>query len=293
MPPSAEARAVSLTKLRQSELETAWLVRLTTLTACCPAAALYAGRGFHLARRAAETAGAPLYIISAGLGLVVGDRPVPAYGVTVSGRGPDAIALRAVGRFDPVSWWRAVSRGPFATPLTDMLGATSSTSGPVLVALTHPYARMVASVLEELPDDKLAHLRIIGLKLDNVLPGRLQRAVLPYDERFDSMMPGTRSDFPQRALLHFVTKGLAAYPSADANYHRDWVRSTLAPHDAPSRPNRARVSDEGITDLIERHLPTTRCVGRLLRTLRDEEGIACEQARFTRLYRAALARAVA
>lgn len=42
--------------------------------------------------------------------------------------------------------------------------------------------------------------------------------------------------------------------------------------------------------VIERHLGSTQGIGRLLRVLRDEEEIACEQARFTRLYRATLAR---
>lgn len=261
------------------------------LPIACPAGSLYAGRGFQLARQAAEARNAALYIVSAGLGLVAADCEIPAYGLTVGGRGPESVSGRTRGRFDPAAWWRAVATGPFSTPLADVFARGAP--GPVLIALTQPYALMLAPELERLPRDALHRLRVVGTKLETLLPVRLADCVLPYDERLDSVLPGTRADFPQRALMHFVTCGLSALPRAEAADHRDWVLATLADRHAPQRPQRPRLSDEAILSLIERHLTTTRGVGRLLRVLRDKEGIACEQARFTRLYWAAIERRTA
>jgi hypothetical protein len=53
------------------------------------------------------------------------------------------------------------------------------------------------------------------------------------------------------------------------------------------------MNDFEILAIIERYLPETTGVGRLLRVLRDEEHVACEQARFSRLYRIAIERSAA
>ena len=285
--PNEKSRAVSLPRSPQCDLETAWLALVGRLAPVRPAGALYSGRGFRLAQQAARSAGAPLYVVSAGLGLVAADRPIPSYGITIVGRGADDVSARVTGRFDPSAWWRAVSTGRFATPLAHVF--SDSPRGPVIVALTRPYARMLVPILAELPRQAAVRLRIIGVRLGELLPPHLRTLTLPYDERLDAVLPGTRADFPQRALLHFVTEGLPTRPQADAAGHRDWVRAALAHQEAPRRVKRPRHSDQEIMAVIERHLGSTQGIGRLLRVLRDEEEIACEQARFTRLYRATLA----
>ncbi|WP_353646255.1 hypothetical protein [Mesorhizobium sp. WSM2239] len=284
--PDSNASAVSLRRSDQSDLETAWLERLAKLPVACEAAELYGGRGFQLARQASAIIGAPLYIVSAGLGLVASHRQVPAYGLTVSGLGPDSIAVRVNGRFDAASWWRAVNRGPYSTRLARIL--KKNASQPIVIALTQPYAWMLASDLDALSDAEVARLRIIGVKLDAALPSRFASTLLPYDERLEAILAGTRADFPQRALLHFVSEGLAACPGGDALTHQRWVQTALAGRHAPVRRKRPRLPDEDILALIKRHLRKTTGIGGLLRVLRDREGVACEQARFSRLYRAAL-----
>ncbi|RWL75145.1 MAG: hypothetical protein EOR69_32010 [Mesorhizobium sp.] len=284
--PDRNASAVSLHRSDQTDLETAWLQQLRKLPVACEATELYGGRGFQLARQASTIADAPLYIVSAGLGLVAAERPVPTYGLTVSGRGPESIAARVNGRFDAVSWWHAVNKGPYSTPLASIFKRNASQ--PVVIALSQPYARMLASSLDALTDADVARLRVIGVNLDTVLSSRFAPSLLPYDERLEAIMPGTRADFPQRALLHFASEGLAICPGADASTHSGWVQSALAGRRAPARRQRPRLSDDDILALIKRHLPTMTGIGRLLRVLRNQEGVACEQARFSRLYRAAI-----
>jgi hypothetical protein len=279
--PQPEATAVSLPLSSQRDLENAWLARLKMLPVVCPAANLYAGRGFRLAQHIADAAKSRLYIISAGLGLVAAESRIPAYGITVSGRGPESIRRRVLGRFDPVVWWQAIRASAYATPLR----AVFDKEGLVLMGLTRPYAQMLAPIIADLPEVAIARLRITGVKLETFLPARLVECLLPYDERLDSIMPGTRADFAQRALSHFAREGLSACPNADASDHRNWVRAVLSGEHAPLRRQRRRLSDGEIVALIKRH-PEAEGIGRMLRALRDGEGVACEQRRLSRLYRA-------
>jgi hypothetical protein len=284
--PEAIASAVSLPRQPQVSLETAWRDRLSELPATVSASALYSGRGFFLARRASEIAGAPLFIISAGLGLVDAGTTIPSYGLTVAGRGPEAISERSESRFDQVAWWRSVSRGPFATPLATIF--ESGEDLPVVVALTQPYARMFAPAFETLSAHQQARLRLIGVRLETVLPENLKGQILPYDDRFHSVLPGTLSDFPQRAAYHFVSKCLPELPTGSLHDHKVWVARVLATKQAPIREKRPRMNDDEIVSLIRRRLQTEKGIARLLRLVRDEEGVACEQARFSRLYRQAI-----
>lgn len=229
--------------------------------------------------------------MSAGLGLVAADQMVPSYGLTISGRGPESITPRIRGHFDIESWWGTVSRGPFSTAFSSIF--RKDLELPVLIALTQPYARLLAPVLDRLATRELERVRIFGTGLTESLSERVFRQVLPYDARLENVLPGTKADFPHRALLHFARKGLDANPAGNVSEHRAWVEAAFAGQVAPIRPARPRLSDSQIIELIERHLPETHAIGRLLRVLRDREGVACEQARFTRLYRIALERRVA
>src|SRR5687768_7737726 len=71
-----------------------WKRRLAGATERVPAAKLYQGRGFQEARRAAQLAQTPLYIISAGLGLITERDFIPAYSLTVSNDHLDAVSRR-------------------------------------------------------------------------------------------------------------------------------------------------------------------------------------------------------
>jgi hypothetical protein len=149
---------------------------------------------------------------------------------------------------------------------------------------------MLAEAFNNLPPQDIKRLRIIGTSLTACFSPKIASCILPYDERLDAICPGTRGDFPQRALKHFVVNALTALPGADMADHSQWVRDILADHVAPEWPDRPRLPDDEITKIIERHIPQTRGLGRMLRVLRDDEGIACEQARFTRLYRSVIER---
>jgi hypothetical protein len=243
---------------------------------------LYGGRAFGLARDLASSAGTKFFVVSAGFGLVPGSQKLPTYSLTVARHDQDSIQGKAVGPFDPATWFEALTDGPYSVAWPDVF---SEGGGRVLVALTKPYAEMATPALAKLPVSDLRRLRLFGAGLVAVLPTALKPYLLPYDDRLDTLFPGTRSDFAQRALVHFVQNVAVA----DGDYATDAVRvrASLAATRAPSRPERRTVSDEALLALISARLSPQASASRLLRQLRDEDQMACEQGRFARLFRQA------
>lgn len=254
------------------------------LPADTAAGVLYAGRGFGLAVQAAKIAKAKLYVLSAGLGLVAADRKVPSYGLTVSAGHSDSIVAKVVGEFDAAAWFAGLLSSPLSDQWIDAIGRHR---GRVLIALTRPYAQMVGESLSALGPQTLVRLRIFGVSLASVLPAALHPAIAPYDARLDAVLPGTRADFSQRALRHF-SQLVADQNEQDRDTDYAAVVAALGMATAPTRPRRPRRTDAEISALIRTRLRSQSGIARILRALRDEEGVACEQARFSRLYRAAI-----
>ena len=282
--PSIVATAVSLPFASQDAVQSAWLEKIRTLPPEVRASALYAGRGFGLAAQAAKNAKAKLYILSAGLGLVAAAQRVPGYGLTVSGGRAESVAAKVSGEFDAAAWFSALLAGPYSKQWADAVGR----SGRILLALTRPYAEMVGKSLSALDPPTLARLRIFGASLAPALPAVLRPALAPYDERLDAILPGTRADFSQRALLHFVRSVAVKQDAQDRDADYAAVEAALEGVVAPNRLRRPRRTDEEILQMILARLRSQSGIARILRALRDEDGVACEQSRFGRLYRAAL-----
>jgi hypothetical protein len=247
-----------------------------------PAVVLYAGRSITEARRTAEILAAPLYIVSAGHGLVRSEEPIPSYNVTAT-PGPDNELHRCLVRLGktPSDWWQA---------LVDAFGRRRSLAelvknsgiATVLLAVPSAYLALLERDLTELDKDDLSRLRILTSPHGAAgLRERLQLAVLPYDERLEGMaaFAGTRSDFPQRALHHFVAvlKG----HELPLDVARERVRLAMNALRKPALPKRQRRSDEEIMALLRQNWARFNgSATGLLRFLRDEALVACEQSRF-------------
>lgn len=278
-----EATAVSLPVGAQSKVGATWLKRLESLSASQPAKDIYAGRGFAIAREAAALLDGRLYVASAGLGLVPSGRKIPAYGLTVSLADPDSVASRISGNLDVADWFATMLQGRYSDKWSKV---TSGGSGRILLALTNSYAAMIGKSLAALPASTRARLRIFGPSLADVLPASLLPNLSPHDDRIDTIMPGTKSDLPQRCLLHFVQVVGETPGSCAADFSK--IRAALKRVKPPQRPVRPRCSDQQILKLIKARLKTETGVARTLRAIRHEDGVACEQGRFTRLYRLAM-----
>ncbi len=270
-----QIQAAGLPQGTQRELCDAWLRAVKNGTPERRAGDLYAGRAFSLAKQAADTLGADFAIASAGLGMVMAGTLIPSYDLTISRNG---LRDSLLGGFDPVKWWQRISKGPYATDCRAALRDRPL----VLACLSRAYAALVGHALEYVPPDRL---RLFGAGLDLVLPTSLRACVLPYDQRLDTAMPGTRGDFAQRALLHYV-KVIYGANTMPLDKEKQAVLASLADTSKPKAiPKRPRADDATIRALIVRLLPTIgpkRSV--MLRHLRDIEGLACEQGRFYSLF---------
>lgn len=146
---------------------------------------------------------------------------------------------------------------------------------------------MLALDLAKVRPDEAGQLRIFTSPAGaSEVPASLRSAVMPYDDRLESVaaFAGTRADFPQRALRHFIEclDGTAA--SLEAS--RAMVENSLNAYELRQIPERRRLDDEQVKALIIQRWDS--CQGRsaqLLRALRDQELVACEQGRFAQIWR--------
>ncbi|MBY5324331.1 hypothetical protein HFN11_29150 [Rhizobium leguminosarum] len=258
----------------------AWMAKVATVEAVAPAKDIYCGRSFVEAKKAAAIAQADLHIVSAGLGLIHSQQDIPSYNLTVSKGSQDCILDKLEDHGD-TDWWAALGGHKTMNDLLD------KASGLIIIALPSPYLRMVAPALQGVSDALCDRIRIVGGRDVPDLNPRLEGVRLPYDDRLDgpqSTLPGTRSDFASRAGRHFVENVLATAPLATAREHAELVEIALSGWDRPLSKSGMRMSDSDLKSIVRDHW--SRADGRatkLLRILRDELNIACEQKRFSRL----------
>ncbi len=290
LPPVHALTAHALRQGNLGDVAGQWIERLRGAEPSTTASDLYCGRAFRQAATAAISARATFLVVSAGLGLVSATTRIPSYSLTVSAGVKDNV-LSLISGASSAEWWGELARrSPFRTELAEVARLAD---GPILLALSANYLEMIASELLGLPPCTRTRLRIFTLTPVSALSEGLRAYVLPYDARFDgpdSPMPGTRADFAQRALGHFVNTILSADSRSDLDGHAEAVEQMLARLRPQRVPVRTKLSDPDITKLIHSHWRDVRGQsGRMLRFLRDDLGIACEQGRLRDLFRAAKA----
>jgi hypothetical protein len=246
---------------------------------------LYSGRSIVEARRTAETLAAPLHIVSAGHGLVRSDERIPSYNITAS-PAPDNTLHHCLVRLgkNPADWWRALVQ-EFGKQRSFASLVSESGTAIILLAAPSAYLTLLAEDLAKLSDSDVKRLRIITSPFGaSNLPARLQPTVMPYDERLEGLVDyaGTRSDFPQRALRHFVAVLSGQKLALEAS--RERVRQAMEALQKPVLPERQRKSNEEILALMRQNWKRFNgSANGLLRYLRDEALVACEQSRFRSL----------
>lgn len=246
-----------------------------------PLDTLYGGRAFQTARRVAESVHGDLGIISAGLGYVPGDTVIPGYDLTIRDIGPGSVRRRITGDFDVQTWWRSVSSGPFASSLkADVVGRPF-----VLVCLSQSYADLIRDELDALVPYQ-QRLRIFGLSIKRHVPEGLRDSVMPYDERLSAIDGGgTRVDFAQRALRHYV-QNVHPFARGSLTLSRKGVEDALSGKKQSVHRKQTRLSDEEVTRQIRKLWPKFgRNYGKMLHHIRNELNFSCEQSRFSRLFR--------
>ncbi len=258
-----------------------WQSAVAGCTAIRSAIDLYMGRSISEVRRATQHLNASLHFVSAGMGIVPAEVKIPPYDLTpVQSSGGLALALTQ-HQATPAQWWYLLS----SAGLSRLVRAQANEQ--VLVALPSTYLKMLALDLAELRSEDAARMRIFTSPAGMVeIPQTLRPNVMPYDDRLESVtgFAGTKADFPQRALRHFVEELNGTGKNLQAS--RVLVTKSLASYATRHTPQRKRLDDSQLKALIRQRWDS--CQGRstqLLRALRDEELVACEQSRFAQLWR--------
>lgn len=252
---------------------------------------LYGGRSISEARRTADSLSVPLYIVSAGHGLLRADDNIPSYDVTVTpdSENPLHRCFVRLGR-SAADWWPALIQAfGRQRSLNDLV--TGAPKSLILLAVPSVYLTLLSHELANLSDAAVARLRILTSSHGaSTLPARLQSSVMPYDERLEGMAAysGTRSDFPQRALRHFVT--VLAGHALPLEAARQKVLEAMFSLRKPVLPERQRKTDDEIILLLRQNWERLNgSATALLRYLRDDALVSCEQSRFRSLRQHVLA----
>jgi len=263
-----------------------WVAKVNSAKHNVNAAMLYQGRSIQDVKiTAGILKNSDVYVISAGLGLVNFEEPIPSYELSVSDDAPFNKKLNS-SNIPITSWWSSVNkaRTGHSKPLSRLIN--TGHYNRIFIATSSAYLDLIADDLWKVNPSQLKKLIIFTSPFgQKKIPLEWHSQVAPYDERFEdkkSGYAGTRVDFPQRTLRHFVEAlGLQTVPIESA---REAVSKLIGKLTKPVLPTRQKVSDEEVIRLIKRHWKTQ--LGnshKLLRHLRDIDLVSCEQSRFKRL----------
>lgn len=269
-----------------------WAALVSTAPYRHVAADLYAGEywqtGMELASRAELVGQIQVSVVSAGLGLVGIHDKVPMYSATLAPRHPDSvIAASGSAAHSQVrrQWWDGLTRAAVLghhRPRRFIDLAEHEPNASVMVCVGRSYLDAVAvdliTLVERLGDPERVMVFASGTPLAGLegcwiaVPGRLRLA-----------LGGSLSSTNLRAASAVLTELGTLTPNASRA--RDIVATlTATAGDLPSF-DRRRQGDDAILDWILDHLAEAPNENKTaaLRCFRDQ-GNACEQARFGRLF---------
>jgi len=243
---------------------------------------LYAGehwsvaRGFPALHRPGEVI--RLWACSAGYGLIPAETPVKPYHATLTPGQADSVPG------DPASWWSLLSEWPGPTPEHPRSIRALVAADPTAVfmfVLSKSYLRACGADIASARDDITDPDRLFIVSAGTRPEGDLAASIVPADARLQARFSGTRRALNARIAANLLAEGIRGKEDAAA-----YLARMLAVQPPIPRYNRSKQSDREILDLIARRLaqaPVT-SAHRLLREFRDA-GLACEQRRFSQLYR--------
>ena len=213
------------------------------------------------------------------MGLIQSTELVPSYSLTISPGHEVSIQNFIAEKIDPSDWWEKVVTSDFSIPHLSQLADESDL---LLVSLTSPYVRMLSSQLRELGR------RVMIFTGDHSILDRygLSSKSSPYTNAFDGRncpVPGTKGDFAQRIHSDFISRLRAA--EMDLEVAIKSVKNDMIDWVAPERKINKRLCDAEILHLIKRHKVKFSDIGSLHKFFRHDLGVACEQKRFSNLYR--------
>lgn len=274
-----------------------WIEAVSTVPSWGPARELYLGEywkaGLELSAESARRRSTEVYVASAGLGLVQSDAQVPGYAATFTRGHPDSVLLGEMGSPTAVrrEWWEALAEwvGPGDRGAPRRLSDLAATPGANLLVCVGPdYIDATADDLRDtqkvLGDDRLV------IVASGDAPEGLAEAWVKCPGQLRMRFGGSMSSTGVRAARAMLER-LDPDEPLGARQARGLIKVFLRNTKPLPLFGRDRLSDDDVLAWIradaQAHPGTTNKTA-ALRRLRNE-GRACEQSRFGRLYDAARA----
>lgn len=288
-----EARRLRAVRARGLDARLAdWWARLQAPGEAVRAADLYAGDHWRVALGLPAVAGShgyrtSLWVASAGYGLIHSDAKVRAYGATFSARHPDSVYSPVVSQpATPSDWWAGLARypapgDPRPRRLSDL--GSEDPAATLLVLASADYLKAMHGDLLEARAALSDPARLLVVTRPGALAGALAGNVVPSEARLRALVKGALPSLHSRVARRILAEADRHPLRADVLADR-WRR--LAESQPPLEVyGRTPMTDDEIRGWIRKALAGRRRVTKsgLLRALRDE-GRACEQKRFGRLY---------
>ncbi len=231
---------------------------------------------------------ATLWVASAGYGLIPAESTVRSYSATFRVGAPDSVARKALP--EPIrdqlrAWWEGLASwsGPargLARRVRDL--AAEEARATILIVASPSYVQAMAYDLAA----TAAQLRDRLLIVTSYSVGEehpLARNIIPSQAPLKSLIGGALPALHARVAHHIICE--SKEHGLSAGYLRTRYRSLIDSADCESAPERTPITDAEVRHLVweflkkEGDLDCTPA----LRRLRDD-GFACEQKRFKRLF---------
>ncbi len=253
-----------------------WQDLIENSNAILPADVLYAGRGIkNLLNTNKNT---DFYIVSAGLGLINRNEIIPSYSLTISNDTNVSINNFVHNSFESYSWWKLLKNTKYSQ---SSFGNICSEKDVLLISLTTPYLLMLQNELRKIKS-KVVIFTGNNSILDNL---GLSHLSSPYTENFDGpdgFKKGAKVDFAQRIHLDFLER-LNVYSSLELVFSS--IEEDMKKWRKPLVLNNQKLSDNEILKIIMDKIVNFKSIGSLHKHLRHDLNIACEQKRFTKLFK--------
>jgi hypothetical protein len=261
----------------------AWLEALDEQPAATTLRDLYAGEhwvtSLELEQLAADQGfESRMWVVSAGLGIVSVDTNAPSYSATFASNVDDTVLVDAD---DPAQqrrlWLEKLTTRPGSKTLLGLCDGPSNAY--FLCVLSRPYVQAALRDLEatqrRLKDPN--RLMVVTADAPELASGPLSKSWVPSSSRFQHIVGGTRIGQHARVAKKLLTSG-----QVGAESWRKRTQRWLAEAPAPTVFDRTPMSDLQVRLFAK--LTPHGSWSRALRALR-EEGNACEQKRFRRLFK--------
>lgn len=230
------------------------------------------------------------WVVSAGFGLLAVDAEAPGYSATFSKGQPDSVCPEGV-EWSNRDWWLELGQRRSShedkRSVLDLLRADKNAQ--VVCAASYAYLDTIAADLIDAADfvggpDRIL---VLGTKVPSSITNHPFVATPTYDSRLQPLVGGSRIGLNVRVADRIID----TWRGGDIGVHASRTLQRMMEDAPPPRQfDRTPATDEEIRAFIRLHLARSdnTAASPLLRTWRDQ-GRACEQSRFRKLYKEVIA----